>query len=311
MLKKSIFAGLAILLIAGFVVGTFFVQESNGTKSESKYRSGGGGMLSNSLDVEPGQASPDADEKFGSQPAVDPQIDCIEQDCSAYSGPGKPDPVVGNPKGNKIVKTGTVEITISRGTLDKKFQNLVSSIPDGGYVEASESSKKTSTVTLRIPTEKLDSTLAKLRKLGSVKSESVSSLDRTFESIDNEARLKVMREREAVLNELMKKATTSFDARDLQNQIFDLRIQIESLQGQQDMLNDQVSLSTLTVTLTEKGFEKEDKNDRPILVKSWETSAGVFLNTISGILIVLTAIFPILVIVLGVYFLFKKKAFRK
>lgn len=225
---------------------------------------------------------------------AEPGVQCQAIDCMPIG--------IGDPKGTKIVKSGSIEVSIKKGSVGSKYDDVVELIPNGGYIESSESTPTSSTLMIRIPADKLDSTLVALRKLGNVKSESIGSTDHTWQSVDYDARLKIMREREAVLNELLKKAASASETASIQEQIFALRTDIETLQGQKDVLESQVALSTLTVTLTEKGAKAATPEKRSMIAKAWETSAGALLTSVGGIMIVFTSLFPFMVLAAVLFF---------
>lgn len=299
MKKIFITSALAILLIAGYVVGQAqFSNDKSVTSGGKPYGVQGttsGGSSESGLSSERDSSSP-VDPNYATDGSVvskgtSSTVRCVKAPCPTDLGY----PVVGDPKGTAIIKSGTVEITIARDALNKIKNKLNSLMPEGGYVESSHSSKRTSTITLRIPATQLDDTLVSLRKLGSVTAESIESYDRSYDAIDYDARLKNMREREAALNVRLAKATPA-EAVSIEEQILNLRSEIDSLQGQKDLLTNQVALSTLTVTLTEKGTKADQPGEKSMLGKAWTTSADALLSSTGGILIVFTAILPFLLI---------------
>gem|GEM_PF-6124384 len=305
MKKTLLILSVCFVLIAGYIVGQ--VQSQNaGTKSSYNGTSPAvEDPYGNQLDANSKSgSSSDGYSNVRSSYEVGKSNDVVEPDIGMPSP--TPGPIIGNPKGSKIIKTGTVEITIERGSVTEKYDDIVDLIPEGGYIEASQSTRRTSTVTVRIPSEQLDETLVELRKLGTITNESIDSVDRTYDSIDYDSRLKIMREREAVLNELLKKAATAGEAANIQEQIFQLRGEIESTQGLKSVLDEQVALSTLTITISEDGVKKKEEKKESILGKSWTTSVGAMLTSLSGIMIVFTSLLPLLVVAVIGIFLFKR-----
>lgn len=150
-------------------------------------------------------------------------------------------------------------------------------------------------MTLRIPTEKLDSVLAQLRKIGTVTSEKVGSVDHSYEAIDMDARLSILNQRKDVLVESLKKAQPSETA-NIQEQIFSVQTDIETLTGQQKLLNDQVALSTLKVTLSEKGSKAINAGSETMIHKAWTKASNSLLTSFGGILIVLAALAPFIIL---------------
>lgn len=313
MKKTLLIISVCFVLIAGYIVGQLQDQNS-GRKSSAQYNNtavqNNGDVSSPSLRsrVFDSLTGKDSGSQGGSL-SLEEEGGCTYEECmvikpAIVNPEPNQDPVIGNPKGSKIIKSGTVEITIKRGSVTEKYDDIVSLIPQGGYIEASESTRRTSTLTVRIPSEKLDETLVALRKLGTITKESIGSVDRTYDSIDYDARLKIMREREVVLNDLLKKATTAGETANIQAQIFQLRGEIESTQGLKSVLDEQVALSTLQVTISEDGVKKTDDKKESILGKSWTISVGAMLTSLSGIMIVFTSILPLLVVAaFGIYLL--------
>ncbi len=289
MKKILITSALAVLLVAGYIVGQVQFSEptSNPRPTHTGVGKGDGIMPLSENSVDSPLIGAPVQKNSIEIASTDVVVECEVGDCST--------PSVGDPKGTKIIKSGTVKITIKRGSLNENYDNVVTLIGDGGYVESSSSSRRVSTLTVRIPAEKLDATLKALRKIGTITDESVSSYDRSFDAVDYDARLKIMREREAVLNDQLKKAAAS-DTAYIQEQLFNLHTQIESLEGQKKLLDSQVAMSTLSVTLTEKGVKTDDPGEKTMLGKAWTTAVDSLLTTVGGIVIVVAALLPFLVL---------------
>ncbi|MEA2175784.1 MAG: hypothetical protein QOD00_3376, partial [Blastocatellia bacterium] len=77
----------------------------------------------------------------------------------------------------------------------------------------------------------------------------ITGQDVTEEFYDLEARIKAKRALEAQFMEIMKQAHTVTDALQVQTQLAEVRTEIERLEGRRRYLEDQSSLSTITVTL--------------------------------------------------------------
>lgn len=285
MKKILIASALAVLIVAGYVVGQlqFADAESVSVDKAMPYANTREGSPAYS-----GSPSTQTISKTESLAETDIADPCIGTETCGVTP-------IGDPKGTKIVKSGSVEIKIDRNSVNDNYDKVVTLISDGGYVESSSSTRRVSTLTVRIPSDKLDSTLKELRKLGTITSESITSFDRSFEAVDYDARLKVLREREVVLNNQLKNAAASETAY-IQEQIFNLHGQIESLVGQKNLLDSQVAMSTLTITLTEKGVKTEDPGEKSMLGKAWTTAVESLLTTAGGLLIVVAALLPLLIL---------------
>jgi hypothetical protein len=130
----------------------------------------------------------------------------------------------------------------------------------GGFVVTSESRQQAGsdgskpyeiiTVELRVPAAQFDATLAEIRAAGgSVTAEKITGKDVTEEYIDLEARLRTQRALEAQLLEIMKGADEVADAISVQRELTTVRTEIERVEGRRRFLENQSSLSTISVTL--------------------------------------------------------------
>jgi hypothetical protein len=106
------------------------------------------------------------------------------------------------------------------------------------------------TLTMRIPADRFDEAIEAVHDLGGeVKAEATREEDVTAVVIDLEARLENLRAAEAQYRELLDRATDIEDILAIQNQLFQVRGEIESMQAQLAYYTDQVELATLTVTV--------------------------------------------------------------
>jgi hypothetical protein len=130
----------------------------------------------------------------------------------------------------------------------------------GGYVVSSESRQQggtgdtrpyeTVTVVMRVPASGFDAALVQLRSLGvRVADEKTTGQDVTEEYIDLEARLRTQRALEAQFLEIMKETDTVAEALQVQRELANVRTEIERVEGRRRYLENQVSFSTITVTL--------------------------------------------------------------
>lgn len=198
----------------------------------------------------------------------------------------------------------------------------------GGFVVNSNSYKTTTSqgaeiptvnITIRVPAEKLDETLTKIKALVEdeeldVRSEDVSGQDVTGEVTDLESRLRNLQAAEEQLLEIMENADTTEDVIAIFQQLTSIREEIEVIQGQIQFYRESASLSAISVYLQAKeAFE-------PITIAGWQpgleaqralqalVEGGQFLaNTLIWIIIF---VLPILAVILvPVYFIVK--FFRK
>jgi hypothetical protein len=150
---------------------------------------------------------------------------------------------------------------------------------------------------LRIPSDRLTATLDELKQLGELEELALSSDDVTIEVRDLEARTGALR---SSIERLLALQTAAADVADLialESAISDRQAELESLEAQQRYYADQVSLSTIVLTL---GSEESAPLDVPDsfwtgLSTGWES----LLAFLGGSLVVLGVVLPWL-LVLGV-----------
>jgi hypothetical protein len=130
-------------------------------------------------------------------------------------------------------------------------------------------------LTLRVPAERLRGAMDQLRGLAvDVRSENITREDVTDQYSDVEAQLRNLRTTEDELRALLaevreKPNSTPDDIMAVHYRITEIRGQIEQLQGRQNMLDNLVSLSTLSVELI------PDALNQPIVEAGWRPAVVV------------------------------------
>lgn len=163
------------------------------------------------------------------------------------------------PVERKIIRDATLTLEVEEPV---KAAERVTSIADahGGFVVSSESRHESGarggktyevfTVQIRVPAAQFDAALKDIRATaGEVMAEKVSGKDVTEEYIDLEARLRTQRALEAQLLDIMKSAREVSDAISVQKELTNVRTEIERVEGRRRFLENQSSLSTISVTL--------------------------------------------------------------
>jgi len=163
------------------------------------------------------------------------------------------------PVERKIIRNATLTLEVEQPS--KAMQRMASVAESrGGFVVTSDSRQQTAaggerayeviTVELRVPAPQFDAALADIRAAGgSVTAQKITGKDVTEEYIDLEARLRTQRALEAQLLEIMKGADAVADAISVQRELTNVRTEIERVEGRRRYLENQSSLSTISVTL--------------------------------------------------------------
>ncbi len=102
---------------------------------------------------------------------------------------------------------------------------------------------------LRIPQEKLETTLAALMEMGNVRSRSITTEDVSTQLVDLQARLINARKSEAALQEIMSRSGEISDVLQVSRELSSVRQSIEQMAAAQKNLQTQVSYSTVSLSL--------------------------------------------------------------
>lgn len=110
----------------------------------------------------------------------------------------------------------------------------------------------TFTATLRVPADQLEATLADLKGLGRVESESQNGQEVTAQHVDLEARLSNARNTEGRLTDLLHQRTGKLsDVLAVETEIDRVRGEIEQMDAERKNLANQVTFATITATVSE------------------------------------------------------------
>ena len=121
----------------------------------------------------------------------------------------------------------------------------------GGWVVNSErTSRHSGTISIRVPAERLNDAIFQIEGLAlDVESRALTSEDVTDEYVDSESRLASMRVVEERLLSFLDRALNVEDALRVQNELAALQLQIESIQGRLNFLQQTSAYSLIVVSL--------------------------------------------------------------
>lgn len=127
----------------------------------------------------------------------------------------------------------------------------------GGYVENCNTSRYSvndtwnGTITARIPSEQLDTFLSEVSENSNVIYRNESVQDVTLQYVDLDTHKKALITERDRLMELMEKAETVEDLITIESRLSEVRYQIESMEAQLRTIDNQVSYSTVYITIQE------------------------------------------------------------
>lgn len=307
-------AVVAVLVLAG-VIGSGGVDGGSST---------GGGASASDAAVETagvtaagGDAMPPTTFAAGSSASApgDGAAIAADEDLARNSGEGggvAPESAgtgTGNRLEPKIVRTGSLELVVARGSFDRAAGRLTAlATGAGGFVSASQTSAlddaPQGTITLRVPVDRFDDVVAQVRKLGTVASLSTGSQDVTGEYSDVAARIKALRDEREQITLVLGRAETIPDILSVRDRLAVVQSELEQLQGRQQVLDDQTSLSTLAVSLREKGQPSVDTAppaERTGFDKLWHDVGDRFTDGLRSIALGLATLAPWLLLALVLF----------
>jgi negative regulator of sigma E activity len=177
-----------------------------------------------------------------------PPVNFKEPTANASKGPSINGPM--------IVRTAALTLTTrefdkARARLDdilKRHHGYVGEL----NVTTPVGTGSTFTSTLRVPADQLEATLADLKGLGRVESESQSGQEITAQYVDLQARLSNARNTEERLTDLLRQRTGKLsDVLAVETEIARVRGEIEGMEAEKKNLANQVTFATITATVRE------------------------------------------------------------
>ncbi len=173
----------------------------------------------------------------------------------AGTSPSSPGPAANR----KLVRNATAELEVA--SFEEAVQKITGfAAEDKGYVATSSSEKQANgklrgQVVVKVLPDNLDRFLLKLRGLGELKNQALTTEDVTKQYFDTESRMKNARLMEQRLIEILK--TKSKDVSDLlevEKELGRVREEIETMQGELKFMDSQVQFATVTIQLSEKNM---------------------------------------------------------
>ncbi|MGH2771919.1 MAG: DUF4349 domain-containing protein [Actinomycetota bacterium] len=214
------------------------------------------------------------------------------------------------PSQARVIKNANLEVKIKKGAFQDQFKRAGQLAEEfGGYVTNTSVSEEkgkiaSGTITIRVPSDRFQSALNRLKGLGKVTTESQDGQDVTREFVDLEARLRNAKSQEAFYLRLLDQAKSVSDMIQVQQQLINVQLQIEQIQGQLQYLKDHTGFSTITARIYEPGAAVPDGKPRP-LGKAWNAAVDAFQNVIGGLVVALGWIAPIALIAAAGYLVWR------
>ena len=208
---------------------------------------------------------------------------------------------------DKLVRTASLQVQVD-DVEAKAAQARQIAIAAGGTVVSENSSAvpmgdggvdkqgSRSTMSLAVPSDTLDRVLDDLGKLGTTVQRTSSARDVTSTYVDTQSRIATMKAGLDQLRALLAKATDLNQIVSIETEISRRQADLDSLQAQLNSLDKKVAMSTVSVTLVTAANVVVPEEDSSGFLGGLKSGWKAFLGASSGVLTVLGAILPFVVL---------------
>lgn len=213
-----------------------------------------------------------------------------DQEVKSMSSEGQSFDVRAKSQARYRIKTADIELQVesygsARDTLVSEARSL------GGYVDSETSDRHTrgneswttGTIVLRVPSENYDELLSTVESTGTVQHKETKTRDVTERVVDLQARLRNLKNQRDRLRDLYESANDTEAILRVGDRLSEVQGKIERVEGQLQVLQNQVAYSTVRVHINEKRPEGRIGPEKP----SWyETSVfAAFLESVNGVVV--------------------------
>ncbi|MCW2927284.1 MAG: hypothetical protein JWM86_1252 [Thermoleophilia bacterium] len=317
-----------LLALAGAILLAFALtyeqpRSAVGPSSEGSSGGGVGGDAQPAL-VDPATSGPTPSDTSvvaksataRSESLVAPETEEIARDAVGAATPGAGgtdvsiDPVgsLGAPSIDaKIVRTASIELRVTkRGRFEDVWGDAQAVAgAHGGYVVASSRSgagkgPRVASITMSVPSRRFDTAVSRLRDIGgvSVRRLDVASQDVTQEFVDVRSRLKHDRAVEGRLLALLAQTQGVSEVLAVQSRLDTVQEQIELSRGRLDYLGKMTSMSTVELTISERGARTSDtdEDEDSVLGAAWGDARDRLAENVAGTIVWFGGALPALVL---------------
>ena len=204
-------------------------------------------------------------------------------------------------EGTKLIYTAN--LTIESKDFDAARTALTDAVSAaGGYLESSDESSytgssRTLSLTIRVPQDNYASFLEAAAQAGNLVDKSEQVQDVTPQYMDIEARLSNLTAQRTRLQELQASAENLSDLLEIESSLSDVQYQIESWQSQLDWYSQQVSCSTVYLSLDEvKEYTPTEGSYLSQLSSALRNGWTGFVSGIQQLTVWVVGVWPVLVI---------------
>ncbi len=233
---------------------------------------------------------------------------------------GTIDQRVDDPALRHVIRRGSIDLTVKDSrTMVQEIRDIVKDfegIVSNSYLYEIREGQYGARMTLRIPEKHFEAVLDQLETLGKVTNIQTELEDVTMQYVDLESRLNNQKAQEERLTEILEMAETVEEVLEVEKELYRIRGEIESMSARLTRLEDQITYSTINISLREETIPTETispavfQNLGSRIAQAFIGGTNFILNAVSVLIVVLSALIPalIIIVIIGVIiFLFIRR----
>ncbi len=205
-----------------------------------------------------------------------------------------------------VIRSGSIELTVTdtRETI-REIRDMIEDaegiISNSNIYEMREGQYGANLI-LRVPDRNFDAVMAQLETYGKAINVRTGLDDVTMQYIDLESRLNNQKAQEERLVEILEMAETVEEVLEVEKELYRVRGEVEAMTAQFNYLKDQVSYSTIHLSLREETIPTGTISPSAFhnlgsrIAQAFIGSINIVLNSVSFIIIAFSALLPILII---------------
>ncbi len=202
-----------------------------------------------------------------------------------------------------IIYHGNIELEVEKGKFSEKFEQIGNiTRAAGGFVSNTSSraygdEPAIGTIIIKVPSENFNSVIDQIKKLGNVKNFNTYADEVTQEYVDLNSRLKHFQAQEKVLLQMMDKSGTIEDSIAVHRELSSVQEQIEIIKGRLRWLDEQISFSTITISVSEPYVKPQPYPIRWEFLDTLREGVRAIIKVINGLVLFMMIISPIVFLV--------------
>ena len=196
----------------------------------------------------------------------------------------------------KLIREGRIEVEVESvdATVERigEVAGARRALVAGSEVRKGSDGRKSGTVTLKVPAEAFEATVADLREIGKVRGETTATQDVTKAYTDLAARLDVKRRTQTRIEAILAARAGSLnELLQVERELERVVTEIERMEGEKRYYDQRVAVSTITIVLFEPGTAPKSSAFDPVR-EAARGALGVLATSIAALVFVTMSALP-------------------